>query len=92
MLCVISTLKGDKKRESHLIIINNIWETWGIGENALKALVLANSPFPTQQGTLGIDGENDGKRGLPFGEGMITFIPRKTNGYITNKTSLTLKK
>ena len=48
--------------ESHLIIINNIWETWGIGENALKALVLANSPFPTQQGTLGIDGDNDGEK------------------------------
>jgi len=55
-------------------------------------LVLANSPFPTQQGTLGIDGDKEEKRGLPFGEGMITFIPRKTDGYITNKTSLTLKK
>jgi len=37
-------------------------------------LVLANSPFPTQQGTLGIDGDKEEKRGLPFGEGMSLHI------------------
>ena len=58
-------MRWEERGESHLLIINNIWETWGIGENALKALVLANSPFPTQQETLGIDGDNDEKRGYP---------------------------
>ena len=49
----------------YIIIYGKLGE---LGENALKALVLANSPFPTQQGTLGIDGDNDGKRGCLLGK------------------------
>ena len=67
-MCYSQTKEIRRESESHLIIINNIWETWGIGENALKALVLANSPFPTQQGTLGKDGNNDGKGGCFWGK------------------------